>query len=72
MQRRTFNRGGRCPLVEVARAIRVIASSGTLGSGEIAQVKQWFAASTEWRFTSKNGREERDARTAMAPAGPCK
>jgi hypothetical protein len=49
-------------LVEVARAIPVIASSGALGPSEIAQVKEWFAAYTEWMSTSKNGQEERDAK----------
>lgn len=49
-------------LVEVARAIPVIAQAGALGKDELAQVKQWFAAYTDWMATSKNGREERDAK----------
>jgi hypothetical protein len=49
-------------LVEVARAIPVIALSGALGPGEIVQVKEWFAAYTEWMSTSRNGQEERDAK----------
>ncbi len=49
-------------LVEVARAIPVIAQAGALHKDELAQVKQWFSAYTEWMATSKNGIEERDAR----------
>jgi len=49
-------------LVDVARAVPVIADSGALTSDEFARVKQWFAAYSEWLTTSKNGLEERDAR----------
>ncbi len=49
-------------LVEVARAIPVIAQAGSLQKDELAQVKQWFAAYTDWMATSKNGIEERDAK----------
>ncbi|MBY0508400.1 MAG: alginate lyase family protein [Bryobacteraceae bacterium] len=49
-------------LVEVARAIPVIAQAGALSKGELAEVQQWFAAYTEWMATSPNGIEERDAK----------
>lgn len=49
-------------LVEVARAIPLIAGAGALSRDELAQVKQWFASYTEWMATSKNGVEERDAK----------
>jgi hypothetical protein len=49
-------------LVEVARAIPVIAASGALSKDEFVQVKQWFSAYTQWMAASKNGQEERDAK----------
>jgi len=49
-------------LVEVARAIPLIAGAGALSRDELAQVKQWFASYTDWMATSKNGVEERDAK----------
>ncbi len=49
-------------LVEVARAIPVIVQAGSLQKDELSQVKQWFAAYTDWMATSKNGIEERDAK----------
>lgn len=49
-------------LVEVARAIPVVANQGALVQSELAAVKQWFADYTEWMANSKNGIEERDAK----------
>lgn len=53
-------------LVEVARAIPVIAESGALSKDELAQIKQWFSMYVEWMTESKNGIEERDARNNHA------
>ncbi len=49
-------------LVEVARAIEVLATSRALTAGEIKGVKQWFADYLHWMTTSKNGIEEREAK----------
>ncbi len=49
-------------LVEVARAVPVVANSGALHANEVAGVKRWFAEYIEWMRTSKNGIEERDAK----------
>lgn len=49
-------------LVEVARAVPVMAESGALTKSELAAAKQWFADYIEWMTTSKNGIEERDAK----------
>lgn len=49
-------------LVELAKAIPVIAASGALSKTEFAEVKQWFSSYTEWMATSKNGIEEREAK----------
>ena len=49
-------------LVEVARAVPVIAEAGALSKAELAAVKGWFAEYTKWMRTSPNGIEERDAK----------
>ena len=49
-------------LVEVARAVPVIAEAGALSKAELAAVKGWFAEYTKWMRTSPNGMEERDAK----------
>ena len=49
-------------LVEVARAIEVLAGSKTLSQIETKEVRQWFGDYLEWMTSSKNGLEEREAR----------
>src|SRR5438552_1964245 len=49
-------------LVEVARAIEVLATSRALTAGEMEGIKQWFADYLHWMTTSKNGIEEREAK----------
>jgi hypothetical protein len=49
-------------LVEVARAIPLLAQSGALSSRDFDSAKNWFAEYTTWMTTSKNGIEERDAK----------
>jgi hypothetical protein len=49
-------------LVEVARAVEVLAGSKALSQTESKQVSQWFADYLEWLTTSKNGLEEREAK----------
>ena len=49
-------------LVEVARAIEVLAGSKALSQTETKEVRQWFADYLDWMTTSKNGLEEREAR----------
>src|SRR5215472_1535621 len=49
-------------LVEVARAIPFIETSGALFRDEAAGVRRWFADYLNWMTTSKNGIEEREAK----------
>jgi hypothetical protein len=49
-------------LVEVARALEVLAGSKALSQTETKEVRQWFADYLEWMTSSKNGLEEREAR----------
>ncbi len=49
-------------LVEVARAISLLAESGGLSKADFASTKQWFAEYIQWMTTSKNGMEEREAK----------
>ena len=49
-------------LVEVARAIEVLAGSGALSNTEQMTIKQWFTDYLTWLTTSKNGIDEREAR----------
>jgi hypothetical protein len=47
-------------LVEPARAAAVLANGGVLDGA--AEIKAWFAEYLEWMRSSKNGKEERDAK----------
>jgi hypothetical protein len=49
-------------LVEVARAIEVLKDSGAFSMTELGGITQWFKDYLQWMTTSKNGREEREAR----------
>jgi hypothetical protein len=49
-------------LVEVARAVEVLAGSKTFSRAESDGIKQWFTDYLNWLTTSKNGIEERDAK----------
>ncbi len=49
-------------LVEVARAVEVLADSKALSQTETREVGQWFADYLKWLTTSKNGLEEREAK----------
>jgi hypothetical protein len=49
-------------LVEVARAVPVVAESGALSKFDTVAVKKWFADYADWMTNSKNGMEERDAK----------
>lgn len=48
--------------VEVARAIPFLAESGSLSKSDYETAKKWFAGYVKWMTTSKNGKEERDAK----------
>lgn len=49
-------------LVEVVRAIPFLEESGALSRPELRGLRGWFDAYLDWMTTSKNGREERDAK----------
>lgn len=49
-------------LVEVARAIPLLAESGALSQPDYDAVRTWFASYMQWLLTSANGMEERDAK----------
>ena len=49
-------------LVEVARAVPLVAEAGALKEPEFSTVKRWFADYLRWMTTSANGIEERDAK----------
>jgi hypothetical protein len=49
-------------LVEVARAIPLLAESGALSAHDFDATKTWFAEYAKWMTTSRNGIEERDAK----------
>ena len=49
-------------LVEVARAIPLLAQSGSLSASDYGATKQWFAEYVRWMSTSKYGTDERDAK----------
>ena len=49
-------------LVEVARAIPLLAESGALSQSDYDAVRTWFASYMQWILTSANGMEERDAK----------
>ncbi|MGH9512607.1 MAG: alginate lyase family protein [Terriglobales bacterium] len=49
-------------LVEVVRSIPFLAKPQSLSISEQQQLKKWFADYLDWMTTSKNGRDERDAK----------
>jgi hypothetical protein len=49
-------------LVEVARSVEVLESSGAMSSTEINGVKQWFADYLKWMTTHQYGVDEREAK----------
>jgi hypothetical protein len=49
-------------LVEVARAIPVIADSRVLTPGESNEIQKWFGRYLNWMTTSPHGKEEREAK----------
>lgn len=49
-------------LVEVALSIPLLADAGALSGSDLAVTRKWFADYAEWMTTSKNGKEERDAK----------
>lgn len=49
-------------LVEVARAMSVLAARNALEARDRDGLRQWFSAYLDWMTTSKNGTDERDAR----------
>jgi hypothetical protein len=49
-------------LVEVARAIPLLAEAGALSPKDYEAVQAWFSAYLSWLTTSTNGVEERDAK----------
>ena len=49
-------------LVEVARAARVLEAAGGISPADADAVRAWFAAYVDWMATSKNGREEEEAK----------
>ena len=48
-------------LVEVARAIPLLAESRVLDDGEASGIRKWFADYLHWMTNSAHGREEREA-----------
>jgi len=53
-------------LVEVAKAIPLLAESESLSPREFDSTKRWFADYATWMTTSKNGIEERDTKNNHA------
>jgi hypothetical protein len=49
-------------LVEVVRSIPFLEHSGALAPAELRRLRAWFDAYLGWMTTSKNGKEERDAK----------
>jgi Alginate lyase len=49
-------------LVEVVRSIPFLERSRLISSVEEREVRKWFAKYVEWMTTSKNGRDEREAK----------
>ena len=49
-------------LVEVARAVEVLAGSEALSPSDLIGIKKWFADYLRWMTTSHNGIEEREAK----------
>jgi hypothetical protein len=55
-------------LIEVARAVKVLAREDALPAATVAGVKRWFADLCAWMTTSENGRKEAAARNNHAVA----
>jgi hypothetical protein len=53
-------------LVEVARAIPLLAQAGALTPAAYEATKKWFEEYAHWMTTSKNGMEERDTKNNHA------
>ena len=53
-------------LVEVVRAIPLLAEAESLSAAEYGATKQWFADYAKWMSESKNGMEERDTKNNHA------
>jgi len=49
-------------LVEVARAVEVMDSSGGMSAADTAAIKKWFADYLQWLTTHPYGKQERDAK----------
>jgi hypothetical protein len=49
-------------LVEVARAVEVLAARKGIDASDLAGVKNWFAGYIQWLTTHKYGHDERDAK----------
>ncbi|SNS97974.1 Tat (twin-arginine translocation) pathway signal sequence [Granulicella rosea] len=49
-------------LVDVVRALRVVDTLGGLPKDEIEPIRAWFAGYVDWMATSKNGKEEEEAK----------
>jgi hypothetical protein len=49
-------------LVEVVRAIRVIEAARGIDAADADAIRAWFAAYVDWMATSKNGKEEQEAK----------
>jgi hypothetical protein len=49
-------------LMEVAQAIHIFEESGLIPPHELAAIKSWFADYIRWLMTSKNGRDEMNAK----------
>ena len=49
-------------LVEVARSIEVLESSGALSKADLGGIKQWFAEYLQWMTTHQYGIDEREAK----------
>jgi len=53
-------------LVEVARAVPLLAESGSLTPAQYDATKKWFEEYVQWMTTSKNGTDERDTKNNHA------
>jgi hypothetical protein len=49
-------------LIDVARSAQLLENAGLLAGDDLRGVKQWFADYVTWLTTSKNGRDERNAK----------
>ncbi|MBK1826573.1 alginate lyase family protein [Haloferula rosea] len=53
-------------LIEVPKAIEVLAGSNRFPPKKLQQLKQWFADYTDWMLTSRNGKEEAETKNNHA------